>query len=81
MPAQIAVLLAMTANLFDAVPIEKMTDAQHAVQQAASGLPADMGKRFGSGAKLSDQDRAAVIEVARNALAPFQPKPPAGQKP
>jgi F-type H+-transporting ATPase subunit alpha len=31
-PAQITVLLALTANLFDPVPLEKMTEAAHAVQ-------------------------------------------------
>jgi F-type H+-transporting ATPase subunit alpha len=35
-PAQIAVLLALTAELFDAVPLDQMTDAEHAVREAAA---------------------------------------------
>ena len=31
-PAQIAVLLALTAKLFDRVPLDRMTDAEHAVR-------------------------------------------------
>ena len=38
-PAQIAVLLALTAELFDRVPLDQMTDAEHAVQEAAANDP------------------------------------------
>ncbi len=74
-PAQIAVLLALTAELFDAVPLEQMPDAQHAVHEAAGKIPAEIRERFESAAQLSDEDRQAIIEIARQALAPFQPKP------
>src|ERR1700678_807205 len=33
-PAQIAMLLALTAGLFDGVPLEKMPDAEHALRKA-----------------------------------------------
>src|SRR5471030_2695573 len=39
-PAQIAVLLALTAEFFDPVPVERMTDAEQAVQEAAANIPA-----------------------------------------
>jgi F-type H+-transporting ATPase subunit alpha len=39
-PAQIAVLLALTAELFDKVPLDQMTDAEHAVREAAADIPA-----------------------------------------
>ena len=74
-PAQIAVLLALTAELFDPVPIDQMTDAEHAVREAAAKIPTEMCARFETAAKLSDEDRKAIIEIARLALAPFQPKP------
>jgi F-type H+-transporting ATPase subunit alpha len=74
-PAQIAILLALTANLFDPVPMEKMLDAEHAVQEAAAKIPAEVCARFETAAKLSDEDRKAIIEIARQALTPFQPKP------
>jgi F-type H+/Na+-transporting ATPase subunit alpha len=74
-PAQITVLLALTANLFDPVPLEQMTDAGHAVREAAATIPAEVSARFESAAKLSDEDKKALVEIARKALAPFLPKP------
>ena len=38
-PAQIAVLLALTAELFDPVPLDQMTEAEHAVHEAAASIP------------------------------------------
>ena len=77
--AQIAILLALTAKLFDAVPLEKMTSAEGAVRDAASTIPPDVRKRFETADKLSDDDRKAIIDIARAALAPFQH--PAEKKP
>ena len=74
-PAQIAVLLALTAELFDHVPLDQMTDAEHAVHEAATNIPEDVGKRLYTEGKLSDEDRATIIEIARKLLARFQPKP------
>jgi F-type H+-transporting ATPase subunit alpha len=74
-PAQITVLLALTANLFDPVPLEKIAEAGHAVRDAASSFPTEISARFETAAKLSDEDKKAIIEIARQALAPFQPKP------
>jgi len=79
-PAQIAVLLALIAELFDPVPLEQMQDAEHAVHEAAAHIPAEVCARFASADKLSDDDRKAVIEIARQALAPFLPKPEAEPK-
>jgi F-type H+-transporting ATPase subunit alpha len=79
-PEQIAILLALTAELFDAVPIEKMTDAEHAVREAAAKIPPEMCARFETAAKLNDEDRKAITEIARQALAGFQPKPTPKEK-
>jgi F-type H+-transporting ATPase subunit alpha len=73
--AQIAVLLALTAELFDGVPLDRMTDAEHAVREAAADIPAEVCARFDSAEKLSDEDRATIIQIARNALARFQSTP------
>jgi F-type H+-transporting ATPase subunit alpha len=80
-PAQIAVLLALTAELFDPVPIDRMTDAEHAVQEAAASITAEVGARFEAAAELNDEDRKATIEMAREALARFQPKPESKAEP
>jgi F-type H+-transporting ATPase subunit alpha len=74
-PAQITVLLALTANLFDPVPLEQMAEAGHAVRESASKIPAEVRARFETAAKLNDEDKKAIIEIARQALAPFRPNP------
>ena len=79
-PAQIAVLLALTAELFDGVALEQMPDAEDAVRKAAANIPAEVCGRFESADKLSDEDRNTIIEIARQALAPFQPKADAEKK-
>ena len=73
-PAQIAVLLALTAELFDHVALDQMTDAEHAVREAATDMPTEISERLNSVDKLSDEDRKAIIEIARKALAHFRPK-------
>ena len=73
-PAQIAVLLALTADLFDPVPLDEMIIAEQAVQLAAEKIPTEVCARFETAEKLSDEDREAILEIARQALAPFQPK-------
>lgn len=79
-PAQIAVLLALTAGLFDGVPLDRMIDAEKAVREAAAAIPDEVAVRFNSADKLSDEDRATIIQIARQALARFQPTPEPGQK-
>jgi F-type H+-transporting ATPase subunit alpha len=74
---QITVLLALSAGLFDSVLINQMTDAEYAVREAAVNIPADVIVRFETGDKLSDEDREIIVEIARQALAGFQPKPEA----
>jgi len=73
-PAQIAVLLALTARLFDPVPIDQMTEAEHAVQKAAATIPAQVIERLVTADKLSNEDRETITQVARQALHAFVPK-------
>jgi len=73
-PAQIAVLLALSAGLFDAVPLERMTDAEQAVRKAAAEIPAHVNEHLDSADTLSAEDRETIIDIARQALARFQPK-------
>jgi F-type H+-transporting ATPase subunit alpha len=76
-PGQIAVLLALTADLFDNVPLDQMTPAEAAVLESAVKIPAEVGARFATAKELSDPDRQTIIELARQALEPFQPRPEA----
>jgi F-type H+-transporting ATPase subunit alpha len=72
--AQIAVLLALTEKLFDRVPLDQMPAAERVLRQAAANIPAEVGVRFETADKLSDQDRTTIIEIARRSLVRFQPK-------
>jgi len=74
-PAQIAVLLALTAELFDGVPLDRMTEAERAVQQAATEIPKGVIARLDAADKLTDEDRDTIIAIGREALAPFHAKP------
>ncbi len=70
--AQIAVLLALTANLFDGVPLDRMSDAGLAVQKAAADIPAKIRARLEAATRLSDEDSETIVGIARQALAGFQ---------
>ena len=78
---QIAVLLALTAKLFDDVAIAQMQEAESAVLAAVATIPAEVCDRFETAKKLSDEDRATITEICRQALVPFQPKPDSTKKP
>ncbi len=68
MSAQIAVLLALTAELFDKVPLDQMPEAEHAVREAAAAIPAEVRERLDRAKKLSDEDRQTILAIAREAL-------------
>jgi F-type H+-transporting ATPase subunit alpha len=70
-PAQIAILLALNAALFDAVPLERMAAAQRALEAAVNDLPDELTQRLVDGDALSDADREQVTEAAREALESF----------
>jgi len=79
-PAQITVLLALTAELFDRVPLDQMTDAEHALRQAAADIPTDVRERLNTAEEFSDEDRETITQIARASLARFQPKSEAEEK-
>jgi F-type H+-transporting ATPase subunit alpha len=79
--AQIAVLLALTAELFDDVPLDRMTDAEGAVRKAAAEIPAEVSKRLDSADKLSPEDRETIIAIARQALEAFSLDPDSKSEP
>ena len=72
--AQIALLLALTAKLFDSVPLDRMAEAEGAVQEVAANIPSDVIARFDTATKLTDEDRATIIQIAANVLDVFQSK-------
>jgi F-type H+/Na+-transporting ATPase subunit alpha len=68
---QMLVLLALIAGLFDSVPLEAMPEAEHAVREAAAGIPAQIHGHFEGAESLSAEDRETIIDIARQALARF----------
>lgn len=74
MSVQIAVLLALSAELFDPIPLDTMPKAEHALQVAAAAIPAEVTARLETADTLSDEDRDSIVEIARASLAPFLPK-------
>ena len=79
-PAQIIVLIALTAGLLDRIPLEQMTDAEQALQKAVTNIPVDVCARFEGTDKLSDEDRKTIVQIASRTLAPFAPKPEPGRE-
>ncbi len=76
-PEQIAVLLALTAGLFDDVPLERMKEAEQALRESAAKIPAEVIERLRTADKLSDEDRKTITDLAHQALTSFHPKPKA----
>jgi F-type H+-transporting ATPase subunit alpha len=74
-PEQIAVLLALSADLFDRVPLDQMADAEHALRKVAANIPAAVRERLDTAEKFTDEDRKTIIQIATQGLARFQPKP------
>jgi len=72
MPAQIAILLALTAGLFDPVAEAKMPEAETAVREAALQIPAAVIEHLETAAELSDEDRKAIVTIAQKALKDLQ---------
>lgn len=73
-PEQITVLLALTAGLFDLVPLIQMREAERAIHNSINKIPIEVRKRLNATEKLSNEDRNIFIDIARTALAPMLPK-------
>lgn len=73
-PQQILALIALTAGLLDRVPLDKIRQAVNSLRDAAKDIPEPIQTRFESGDKLSDEDRAAILEITNQALSQFQSK-------
>jgi F-type H+-transporting ATPase subunit alpha len=52
-----------------------MNDAEQALQKAIGNIPKDVAGRLASSDKFSDDDRRAILEIAKHALTSLQPVP------
>jgi len=74
-PDQIVVLLALINGSFDTIPINKMQEAEDALQKIDTELGAEILKRLVSDKEMSSQDREVILNIASNLLTPFQEIP------
>jgi F-type H+-transporting ATPase subunit alpha len=74
-PEQIVVLLALTSGLFDTIPINKMLEAEVALQKMNTEIPAEILKRLFSDKELNSSDRESILSIAGKLLTPFQSTP------
>ena len=68
---QIAVLLTLTTNLFDEIPLTLMNEAELVVRTAAANVPAEIVARLESTPKLTAADRNAILLPVTDALKQF----------
>ena len=71
LPEQIVVLLTLTADLFDNVPLPKMKDAEAAVRKIIGGLPEELRQRFTTNVNLTEADREVILKASTKAIEPF----------
>src|SRR5664280_617367 len=74
-PEQIVILLALSGGLFDVVPVNRVQEAEEALQKIITELPKEVLNRLLSDNDLSDTDRAIILKIASDTLAPFKDKP------
>jgi F-type H+-transporting ATPase subunit alpha len=65
---QIAVLLAVTAGVFDAVALGDLAEAELAVRRGIEEQLPDVCRRMESGEALTDNDRESLLRVARSVV-------------
>jgi len=75
--AQIAVLKAVNAGLFDDLNVEDVHDAEIRVQQRVINELPELCERMEAGEKLDDQSWQQILDRAAEAVAEY--KPPAGE--
>lgn len=73
--AQITVLFALTAGYFDLIPLDKMSEAEHALIGGVNVIPGEVGERLITGKVLSDEDRKLILQLAKKVLVVFESAP------
>jgi len=65
---QIALLIALSAGLFDEIPLEKMSEAEEVVIEATSHIPQEINDRLIGGDSLSEADNEVVLQLLKKYL-------------
>ncbi|MEE4165783.1 MAG: F0F1 ATP synthase subunit alpha, partial [Desulfocapsaceae bacterium] len=65
---QIASLLAVNEGVFDSIPVSSVRDAEKTIVESFDKKLGDISSRIEEGKDLKDEDRRAILSVARQAL-------------
>ena len=68
---QIIVLLALSENLFDNVPLHNMWDAERSLRESAAQIPTEIRQSILSNNILNDADRKTIISIAQGSIEHF----------
>lgn len=68
---QIVLLLVLSHQLLDAVPLNDMSKAQACLSKASKTMPDSLITRLEDGQNISDKDSLLIISMAKKALATF----------
>src|SRR5664279_5504577 len=74
-PEQIVILLALSGGLIDVVPVNRVQEAEAALQKIITELPKEVLDRLLSDNDLSDADRETILKIAGDTITPFKDKP------
>jgi F-type H+-transporting ATPase subunit alpha len=69
---QLLVLTALTNDLFDNVPVEKMAEAEAVLKEAAGDMPGELLQSLIAKEPLSDAVERDILNYANQVLAPYQ---------
>jgi len=69
---QILVLIALKNGLFDAIPIEKITEAENSLYKAAVNLSDDIKNNILSASKMSAENQESILKIAKKVLSDFE---------
>jgi F-type H+-transporting ATPase subunit alpha len=70
--AQIALLQALTSGFLDAIPLDRIGAAEHALQAAVAEIPVAVRQRLLTGGKPDANDSATLARIVTSALAPLK---------
>jgi F-type H+-transporting ATPase subunit alpha len=66
---QVMLLMALTAGLFDPIPLEKMVDAEQAVYGALTRIARNIQASFSQSGTLDDSAKKTIVEAIKRTLA------------
>lgn len=73
-PAQLAILLALSKGLFDLLPMDQMSAAEKSVRDNTTNMSSDFCDRLDAESEFSEEDQLALLDLARQAIKSFVPK-------